>query len=150
MEVKAMSLADIKPGMWVYYHTRFDRAEVTSFAELVGDISPLHVNVEYGVRTPYGGNLVHGMLVASHFSTIIGVLLPGRAALLTDMSVSFVRPIPVGTDIVISGKVERVAHAVSTIEVSLRAYDGHSLCVRATAGVRVRNDVQVPPTKQTA
>ena len=140
MDVRALSINDLSPGMSVHYRTTLDAEQTAAYAEMVGDVSPLHVDPAYGKQTSFGTNLVHGMLVAGHFSTIVGVFLPGRSALLAGMDIDFVNPVPVGSEMVISGKISGVQRSTRTIEVSLRAFLEETVCVSATASVRVREE----------
>ncbi len=56
----------------------FDRAEVGRFARASGDCNPLHIDAQFARRTPFGGCVVHGALVAVG---LLGVLPePERAA----------------------------------------------------------------------
>lgn len=40
-------------------------ADVVAFAALTGDWHPLHTDVEYAARSPFGERIAHGMLVLS-------------------------------------------------------------------------------------
>lgn len=40
-------------------------SDVYLFAGITGDLSPNHINEEYGRSTAYGGRIAHGMLVLS-------------------------------------------------------------------------------------
>jgi acyl dehydratase len=48
-------------------------ADIVTFAALTGDWHPLHTNVEYAARTPFGERIAHGMLTLS-----VGMALPFR------------------------------------------------------------------------
>ena len=47
-------------------------ADIYSFAGIVGDFNPIHVNDEYA-KSRRGGRIAHGMLTASFMSTIMGM-----------------------------------------------------------------------------
>lgn len=139
LAVRELGIADIQPGMFASYDTVLGRDQVDEFASLTGDVSPVHVDPEYGSATPYNGNIVHGMLTAGHFSTMVGVLLPGRAALLSSLNVDFLSPVPVGATVTVVGRVDAVQHASSNITVNLTALHAGRVCVRGQAIVQVRN-----------
>lgn len=139
MEVREFQLSDLKLGMFASYDTIMGEVQVAEFAALTGDASPLHVDPGYGATTSYGGNVVHGMLTASHFSTVVGMLLPGRNALLSNMETSFLDVIPVGATVTITGRISAVRRAVSMVEVTFSALHGGKVCVRSRALVRIRN-----------
>ncbi|MEZ5477348.1 MAG: MaoC family dehydratase [Thiolinea sp.] len=56
----------------------FSEADVRTYAELCGDKNPVHLDAEYAADTQFGERIVHGMLVSSLFSTLLGMHLPGR------------------------------------------------------------------------
>src|SRR5215472_15470269 len=74
----------------------FSREDVLAFAALSGDYSPLHVDPEYAATTEFGGCVVHGLLLASLFSQLVGMRLPGRPALYLGQDLNFRRPVLVG------------------------------------------------------
>src|SRR5262252_2058423 len=58
----------------------FTAGDSDAFAHLSGDFSPLHVDAEYARSTEFGDRVVHGMLLASLFSQLVGMWLPGKYA----------------------------------------------------------------------
>ena len=83
--------------------------------------------------------LVHGMLTASHFSTIVGMLLPGQRALLTNIEANFVEPVPVGATVTITGRIAAVQQAYSTIRLTFTALHAGNVCVNGKALVTIRD-----------
>lgn len=71
----------------------FSQADVEAYAALSGDNNPVHVDAEYAAGTRFGRRIVHGMLAASLFSTILGTLLPGKGALYLGQELRFKKPI---------------------------------------------------------
>lgn len=138
LPVMAHGIADLEVGMYAHYRTVIRRRDILAFARLTGDSSPLHVDPEYARGTALGTTVAHGMLTGGHFSTVVGMLLPGRNAMLLDMHLEFAKPIPAGSEVVISGRVASVHRGPSTIRVNLRAYCAGELCAAGTAAVKVR------------
>lgn len=138
MQVRHLSIEQIKKGMYASYDTTFGEPQVQAFAELSGDVSPLHVDGDYGKTTEYGTNVVHGMLVASHFSTMVDVLLPGQTALLSGMNIEFVKPIPVGSIVTMTAKVHSVSKMSSAMALNFTALVDGEIRVVGKATVTVR------------
>lgn len=138
MQIRDLGIDELRTGMFVSYDTVLSRKEVEAFARLTGDVSPLHVSAEYGESSPFGANLIHGMLIGGHFSTVVGVLLPGRRALLNGIRLHFLRPMPVSSTVTISAKVREVSRGTSAVTLDLAALrDGH-VCVTGQATVTIR------------
>src|SRR6476469_8174826 len=74
----------------------FTADDSDKFARLSGDFSPRHVDAEYARSTEFEGRVVHGMLLASLFSQLVGMWLPGKHALYLGHDLSFRRPVLVG------------------------------------------------------
>lgn len=76
-----------------------------SFAALSGDYNPVHMDEafcrEHGLET----RVVHGMLVLSLVSTLIGMYLPGKGAVWLSQSFDFISPARIGDNLAVSGKI---------------------------------------------
>ena len=138
LAVRDLSIEELSPGMFASFDTLLGRSKVDGFASLTGDISPIHVDPAYGEGLPYGGNIVHGMLTAGYFSTLVGVLLPGRRALLSSLSVDFQEPIPVGSKVTITCRIVSINVSASTLNLNLIALHEGLVCARGQAIVKVR------------
>jgi 3-oxoacyl-[acyl-carrier protein] reductase len=79
--------------------------DVNGFVELVGDKNKLHIDTEYGKQTQFGSTIVHGILVASFISTLIGTQLPGNGALWESQTLKFVYPARVGDTITVVAEI---------------------------------------------
>ena len=93
------------------------------FADLSGDINPLHMNEEYAEGTPFGGRIAHGMLGASYISRLIGVHLPGRHALYLSQKLAFKKPLRVGMRLLVRGEVTHKTAATKTILIKTEILD---------------------------
>ena len=72
----------------------FDACAVASFARLAGDDNPVHLDAAFAARSRFGAPIVHGMLAASLWGTLLGASLPGAVYLA--QRVAFRRPVFVG------------------------------------------------------
>ena len=138
VKINRFGIDEIKPGMFLSFEKVLSGQEVQAFAELTGDVSPLHISQAYGEITSYGKNVVHGMLIGELFSRVIGVLLPGEKALLNSMEMRFLKPVLVGSAVTISAKVISVSRAAQMTTLNLLALVEGEICASAKASVTVR------------
>lgn len=74
-------------------------AVVEAFAELSGDVNPVHLDEDYARTTDFGGRIAHGMLAGAYISAVIGTQLPGPGAVYLSQSLKFRRPVRLGDEV---------------------------------------------------
>jgi len=74
----------------------FTQEDVEAFSRLSGDTNPVHLDDSYARHTRFGGRIIHGMLVASLISTVLGTGLPGPGCIYMSQQLSFRAPARVG------------------------------------------------------
>ncbi len=89
-------IEDFQPGQHVMLRKTFSEEDVRRFIEITGDVNPLHVDEAFAARTRFGHRVLHGMLTASIFSTMVGMLLPGTGAIYRSQTIRFLKPVPIG------------------------------------------------------
>ena len=89
-------IEDFEPRQHASYRKTFTEEDVQRFIAITGDVNPLHVDDEFAAGTRFGRRVLHGMLTASLFSTMVGVLIPGKGAIYRSQSLTFLRPVHVG------------------------------------------------------
>ncbi len=77
----------------------FTENDVKLYAGLSGDNNPVHLDEEYASGTQFQKRIVHGMLVASMFSTIFGTDFPGEGAIYLGQTLKFKAPVYLGETI---------------------------------------------------
>jgi 3-hydroxybutyryl-CoA dehydratase len=87
---------DFKPGQHVTFTKTFTEEDVRRFIEITGDVNPLHVDDAFAADTQFGKRVLHGMLTASIFSTMVGMLMPGTGAIYRSQTIRFLKPVHVG------------------------------------------------------
>ncbi len=86
----------------------FTESEVECFAKISFDDNPVHLNQEYAEGTVFGQRIVHGLLVASLFSGLIGGKLPGHGTIYLGQNMSFKAPVYINENIEASVEVIKV------------------------------------------
>ena len=92
-------------------------SDVYTFAGVTGDFNPLHVNAEYGER------IAHGMLTASFFSTVLGMLLPGAGAIYLSQSCKFLLPVKIGDTVTAECVITEIIKEKRIITLATTAYN---------------------------
>lgn len=124
------------------FHIRrcFSPEDVDRFAQLSGDFSPLHMDPDYADRTEFGGRVVHGVLLASLFSQLVGMHVVGKYALYMGQDLAFRRPVLIGEELVASAKVTGKNATTRTISLATEIRNvTDQVVVAGTARVKVRD-----------
>lgn len=119
-----MKFEDIKVG----YETkpilcRFSEKEIEAFAKLSGDKNPLHLDDEFTRAKGYKGRLVHGLLLASKFSYLVGMVMPGKDSLYLSQDLNFHRPILAGEEFRVRGTVISKSESTKIVEIKTEIFD---------------------------
>jgi acyl dehydratase len=86
----------------------FTEDEVSRFAEISTDKNPLHLDKDYGRASIFGHPVVHGMLVASLFSGLIGMKLPGEGSIYLGQNLTFRSPVAIGEEVTASVEIIKI------------------------------------------
>ena len=76
-----LTFDQIDIGLTKEFDVIITQSLVDDFAKISGDYSPIHMNEEFAKSTKFGRKIVHGMLLASLLSRMVGMYLPGKYAL---------------------------------------------------------------------
>ena len=134
-----LKFSDIEIGQVFEIERAFSREDTLAFAAVSGDFSPLHVDPAYAASTEFGDCVVHGLLLASLFSQLVGMRVPGEAALYLGQDLTFRRPVRVGEIVRAVAKVTGKSEATRILVLSteIRSVDG-KVVVAGNAKVKVR------------
>lgn len=86
----------------------FTEEDVQQFAAISLDKNPIHLDAEYAKNTIFKQRVVHGALVASLFSGVIGMDLPGEGTIAMGQTVKFLRPVFIGDEVTASVEVASI------------------------------------------
>lgn len=71
----------------------FTSADVEKFAEISLDCNPIHLDEDAGKASIFKQRVVHGALVSSLFSALLGCELPGEGTIFLGQTVKFSAPV---------------------------------------------------------
>ena len=101
-------LEDLSPGMEASVSKTVTNEDITAFAELSGDINPVHLNEELAAGTVFKKRIAHGFLTGSLFSTVLGTKLPGPGCIYMSQTMKFKGPVFIGDQLVATCTVTNV------------------------------------------
>ena len=99
---------DIKVGDSVSVSKIFTDVDVLNFSNLSLDKNPIHLDQAFAEKSVFGRKIVHGMLVASLFSGLLGMQLPGEGSIYLGQSLSFTAPIYIGDKVTATVEVVKI------------------------------------------
>ncbi len=133
------SFDEIKIGLIHNFEVIIDEEIIKKFANISGDFNPLHMDDQYAKETKFGKRVAHGMLLASFFSRLVGMYLPGKNALYFSQNLNFIGPCFIGDKVTVQGVVidKHEATKIIKLETSIKNKEG-KLLVEGTSQVMIR------------
>lgn len=137
-EIKNLAFEDIRVGMEARFTRAFTEGDIQTFAALSGDYNPLHTDRAYAQTTIFKQPILHGMLLGSLFSTIVGMFLPGKRALYLSQTLSFKEAVKIGETVEVVGTVINIFPSIEVIELKTEIYAKGKVVIDGIAKVKVR------------
>jgi 3-hydroxybutyryl-CoA dehydratase len=81
---------------------------VWKFAEVVGDLNPIHLDAEYAEKSFFKKRIVHGAFLAGLISKVLGMDFPGQGTVYISQNSVFKRPVYVDTTVSVEVRVAQV------------------------------------------
>lgn len=104
-EASALDASDLDVGIRATFERQISSEDVSAFAELSGDQNPLHTDESYAAQTNYGRRIVHGAFQIGLASTMVGMHLPGRNAVVGSMRSRFPSPLFFPSEVAVQGEI---------------------------------------------
>lgn len=138
-DISGYTFEEIEIGSKYSFEVTISEELEEDFAKISGDHNPLHMDEQYAQKTKFGKRVCHGMLLASFFSRLVGMYLPGKNALYFSQNLNFVGPCFIGDKITVNGEVFDKSEATRMIKLRTTINNQErKLLVEGTAQVLVR------------
>jgi 3-hydroxybutyryl-CoA dehydratase len=82
--------------------------DVRKFAEVVGDLNPVHLDVEFAEKSFFKKRIVHGAFLGGLISKVLGVDFPGQGTIYISQNSVFKRPVYVDSHVTVEVKITQV------------------------------------------
>ena len=135
------SFDEIELGMQKSFKVDISKNMLDVFGRDTGDYNPLHMSEEYASSTSFKKRVCSGMFLATFFSRLIGMYLPGKHALHISQSLNFVNPCFLDEKITVEGEVidKSIATKIITLKTTI-INESKKIIIDGTACVKIRDD----------
>ena len=99
MTLESKTINELNVGEKASIHRKVSSFDVYTFAEISGDVNPLHVNKEFASKSLFRERVAHGFLTSALVSAVIGTRLPGPGTIYMSQNLVFVAPVMFGDTI---------------------------------------------------
>lgn len=116
----------------------FTKNEVQHFAEISLDDNPIHLDRKYAESTVFGQPIVHGILVASLLSGLMGGKFPGHGTVYLGQTLKFMAPVYIDEEVEASVEVVKIREdkPIITLKTQCAKSDG-TIVLEGEAVVKV-------------
>lgn len=111
------SFNEIEIGTSTTFETEITENQMAMFAQISGDLNPMHIDSKYAKEHGFADKIVYGMLASSFYSTLVGMYLPGEKCLLNRCDVDYRKPVYVGDKLTVFGEVIDKRNATHRIKI---------------------------------
>ena len=116
---------DLTLGLEHFFDVTITDTMLERFYDISGDSNPLHIDRAFAKSKGFPDQVVYGMLTASFYSTLIGVHLPGKNAILHGVNTTFNEPVFVHDTLTIHGIVHHLHEPYKQIEIKAFIMNQH-------------------------
>ncbi len=124
-----MKLSELYIGQEERMSAQFSMEQVKTFASLSQDFNPLHLDPVYASQTIFKGNIVHGFLVGSLFSAILGTKMPGEGSIYLKQDMKFVKPVYINDTVTAVVTVTDINYEKQLVTLSTTSYNQDDVVV---------------------
>lgn len=110
--------------------------DVQRFAEIVGDLNPVHLDAEFAEKSFFKKRIVHGAFLGGLISKVLGMDFPGQGTVYISQNSVFKRPVYVDTVVSVEVKVTQVIGEKRRLVLDTNIFNSNGeVCVAGSATV---------------
>jgi 3-hydroxybutyryl-CoA dehydratase len=117
---RRIALSDIREGEFISQSVRFKQEDLDNFGKTSGDVASIHFDSVFGRTKGFDGVVVHGLLVTSKFSRLLGMYLPGENSIVQSINFNFKNPIYLHNTLLYEVSVNRIIPTVNAVLLDLK------------------------------
>ena len=93
---------EIEIGQTATYSRTLTERDIVLFAEVSGDVNPVHIDAEFAATTLFGERIAHGAWTGALISAALALQLPGPGTIYLGQNLSFRAPVKIGDNITVT------------------------------------------------
>ena len=140
MKINEYNYDEINVGDMFEFKRNLSIEDVENYAKLTEYFNPLHCDEKYAKSTQFKSRIVHGMLVGSLFSTLVGMICPGKKNLYLAQSLNFKNPIYPNSELIVRGTVKSKSDTIKIIIINTEILVNGNVVINGEAKVKVRDN----------
>ena len=123
------SYDDIFIGQKESFMIKITESMVQTFSNFSGDLNPLHMDTKFAKSSSFKKRIVHGMLLSTFFSQLVGMHLPGKNALYFSQTLNFRSPCYIDDEIEVVGEVIEKSDSTKIITITTSIFNKSKICL---------------------
>ncbi len=128
---------DLSVGTTDRFAKTISEADIQTFAEVSGDVNPVHLNPAFAEATMFKGCIAHGILTASFISTVIGTRMPGPGCIYVAQNLKFKAPVRAGDRVEAVCTITKRHEKKKFVEIQTQCFVGDKMVVDGHATIMV-------------
>ena len=112
---------------------------VSKFVEVTGDDNALHTDESFAQAKGFNNKVVHGMLLGSLFSKLVGKHFLGDDNLYLSQNASFRKPVFIGDRVIVSGIIKEKIESAKILRIETTITGSSGVAVTGEAQVQLNN-----------
>lgn len=122
MQFEQMALDSLEPGSFALFTKTVSETDVTLYAGISADFSPVHMNGQYGKKTGFKDRVAHPMLIGSMAGgAVFRLLTPGSYCLKREFQT--IAPVYMGDTVTVRAEVVAVDTGKKQVRVEFECYN---------------------------
>ncbi len=126
---KQLTFNEIQINYSEEFEVKISTNLVNDFSKISGDFNPLHLDEKFALHTSFGKCIVHGMLLASFFSRLVGMHIPGKNGVYFSQSLNFRKPAFIGDSVKVIGTVIDTSKSTKIVTLKTELINQNNECI---------------------
>lgn len=139
MTITTYSMDSFSVGDYVVFQRNYSQSDFANFSALSHDSNPLHHDMDYAARSPYGQPIVPLHITLSPLSMIAGMVFPGEPSLYLSHEVRAAHPVYYGESLCYSARIEAINISHRVLSIRVLALRGSEVVLDAAMRVQSRD-----------